>query len=897
MNDVSLNEIEEDLVYGTNVVLPRIMQRLLYTVSYDRKVSLENWQTALRKQYRKRDPAANPIGPDPRVEEPEQESSPSPEEQEEVSQKHNKADNTMSIEDTTVDLNGEAVSVDDSVNGPSIQASEIDSTQTKETPVTEEPEESKDWLELPMLTKLDSMHLLTEWQFQNSTRLRMLMRSDDENASWRIEPIGYDSRRNAYWLIGADRLWIQRPIPKPPRPKAATRNTTSLKRKRTVDHVKATPKGKGRAAPPPPAKRQRIKEAETITGRSRAAKSQAKAKLDAQAKELAELNRQANAFARSTLGLRTSTRGSPKKAPPQKAVGTRSSRRLRTNRNDDDDDEWQVVPEEWLNGDRDDRLSGANGKQLTEESGKSKDEDDEIGSVDEGEDEDEEQKMKKQPVKEEEVQVVPDVPPAPVDNKSAEEQPVFPEGFIEWETICVTIYEWEHIAERFEKATHYTEKALYKVLVNNLVPVVTEELRELDRKQKLAAAITQRKRSSRLMLRQVEKEEAKAAERKRQEELERTSRARRLEARVKKEEEEREKRELAREMRRREREEKERAKSEKFEIPPDHETLAEGSDVQVDVVGDSDIPSLPTKKQQIGPPRKDAAASDSQNGRSGPKGEGNGSKTPVGEDWELDCEICHRRGINADDGTPMMSCGSWRKRRNWDIVEFICSQCRAKRAGVTHASSQHTPLAGQGYTQQNPYMNLAAHYAHSNYSPYGTVNGSTLYPREHQMSDARLGVPSRASTHGQPHQQHQAYGAPLTFSHYQPQQRGFSSTTESMYGHSSHTQPYGYSSQSPYPQYPVMNGGGHYQQTSQARWSVNTSSQRSTTSELPVTTTHLPYHMSGDRRGAVQSAVPATPPRHWQQPSQHQTTPTTLSPQQGSQNQYHTDASYPSGSS
>ena len=58
----------------------------------------------------------------------------------------------------------------------------------------------------------------------------------------RIEPIGYDAKANAYWLIGrmstfacrpfsrthaphaADRLWIQRVPPKPPR---------SLKRKRS----------------------------------------------------------------------------------------------------------------------------------------------------------------------------------------------------------------------------------------------------------------------------------------------------------------------------------------------------------------------------------------------------------------------------------------------------------------------------------------------------------------------------------------------------------------------------------------------------------------------------------------------------------------------------------------
>ena len=43
--------------------------------------------------------------------------------------------------------------------------------------------------------------------------------------------------------------------------------------------------------------------------------------------------------------------------------------------------------------------------------------------------------------------------------------------------ICVTLYEWEHIAERFEKATHYLEKALYKVLTQHIVPAITAELK------------------------------------------------------------------------------------------------------------------------------------------------------------------------------------------------------------------------------------------------------------------------------------------------------------------------------------------------------------------------------------------------------------------------------------
>jgi hypothetical protein len=43
--------------------------------------------------------------------------------------------------------------------------------------------------------------------------------------------------------------------------------------------------------------------------------------------------------------------------------------------------------------------------------------------------------------------------------------------------ICVTLEEWEHIAERFEKATHYLEKALYKYLTNEIIPGITEALR------------------------------------------------------------------------------------------------------------------------------------------------------------------------------------------------------------------------------------------------------------------------------------------------------------------------------------------------------------------------------------------------------------------------------------
>jgi hypothetical protein len=182
----------------------------------------------------------------------------------------------------------------------------------------------------------------------------------------RIDPIGYDAKRNAYWLIGgmrnavtyfyrtlilfstADRLWIQRVLPKPPK---------SLKRKRPDN------KGKSKAAAPKndsnasnsrrqPAKRRRLQttddevtpKATKIRGQlsspsngrgGRAAKTQAKAKLDAQAKELAEFQRQTASAGRSSKRL---------KMEPARPMGTRVSARLRG----EVEDEWQPVPEEWL---------------------------------------------------------------------------------------------------------------------------------------------------------------------------------------------------------------------------------------------------------------------------------------------------------------------------------------------------------------------------------------------------------------------------------------------------------------------------------------------------------------------------------------------------------------------
>ena len=60
----------------------------------------------------------------------------------------------------------------------------LESMSVEAASLIEPEEESKDWLTLPMLTKLDSLHLLTEWQFHNVNRLRTVMKDDDETAQW-----------------------------------------------------------------------------------------------------------------------------------------------------------------------------------------------------------------------------------------------------------------------------------------------------------------------------------------------------------------------------------------------------------------------------------------------------------------------------------------------------------------------------------------------------------------------------------------------------------------------------------------------------------------------------------------------------------------------------------------
>ncbi|KAF5327060.1 hypothetical protein D9619_004614 [Psilocybe cf. subviscida] len=879
LNDVLVVDIERDLVYSTSVTIPRVMQKLLYTLSYDRKISVDNWQNALRKQYLKRDPDANPLGSEPEktrhstkeLEEPTEsleqkdEKDDGPEQQNDESAHEKPTADEMDTNPDTPAADTEP-KADPSTRQSSAVPKEAASDIKEETVPPQAEEESKlvDWFDLPMLTKLETLHTLSEWQFQNPTRLRMVMKSDDELASWRIEPIGYDSKRNAYWYIG-DRLWLQREPPKPPRTKPLKRKRAPEKSTREALKPAGTPAKRARIAATP------VPSPSPSSGRhSRAAKDQAKLKLDEQAKELAELNRQANMSTSSRptrQSSRTQAAVKAAPAPPPRPAGTRISARLR---GPQQDEEWQPIPEEWL---EEEQSMPSKPSKPSRKTGLESDEESELTEL--SEDGGPAEETAPSPVKgKRKTNGVVSKPQSEEEKEEEHEEPpveAYPADFVEWETICVTLQEWEHVAERFQNATHYTEKALYKTLINDIVPFIVQELREIERKRELEEALQHRKRSSRLAIRESEKEQAIAAQKKQQEEEEKMSRTRRMEARQQKEEAERLKREAAREQRRQEREAREEARK-NLTLQQEADRLAKIEQAEKAEKEKAEKAEKAAKAKAAGAKSKSRTPSGQQENHSG---RANGKKknasskgAPGGEEWELDCEICHRKGKNLDDGTPMVSCGrcaKWqhipcheladrqvgRARRNWESVDFVCKACalaqldryRAYPPISQHAASYYNVPQTQSYNRSyNSSQPGQPHIDSRSTQPYiqprDTAQQSFYMrpPAQNQQIGTHLpsshgAYPSNSSSHHAPPSQ-----SSLSFNHYQPPSHGYSGTipqkdsyysssysngTQQPYASYSHHQPYGQGNQHYRPPVPQPSSYSKPQESLPA-WNVTT---------------------------------------------------------------------------
>ena len=82
---------------------------------------------------------------------------------------------SVSVEPEQTD--SRALSEDKAQEQPTDEPSEV-------SPEADLAPELKDWHDLPMLSKLDSINLLVEWMFHNPHRIRSIMKDDDETAQW-----------------------------------------------------------------------------------------------------------------------------------------------------------------------------------------------------------------------------------------------------------------------------------------------------------------------------------------------------------------------------------------------------------------------------------------------------------------------------------------------------------------------------------------------------------------------------------------------------------------------------------------------------------------------------------------------------------------------------------------
>lgn len=178
--------------------------------------------------------------------------------------------------------------------------------------------------------------------------------------------------------------------------------------------------------------------------------------------------------------------------------------------------------------------------------------------------------------------------------------------------------------------------------------------------------------------------------------------------------------------------------------------------------------------------------------------------------------ICHDRA-DQHAGLP---------KRNWDVVEFICQQCRSRmnttHMGLTPGDYRQPQQASRPSLPHpqaplrapyNQYIPPDAHLVHRQDGYMGArnypnqVNGNSAYAVQ-QLSSVRS--PAIPPTHTQIHSHQQFYTPPhpmIAISHYQPEQRRFSSSSQISQSHhaSGSMHPYSHHPTTSYPA-PGTNG-------------------------------------------------------------------------------------------
>ncbi|CAK9783526.1 hypothetical protein CC85DRAFT_194526 [Cutaneotrichosporon oleaginosum] len=831
--DWDIETLEHDFDGTETQVIPDLIAKMLYALTWNRQINRDNAFEHLHKQWLKRNPETNPFG-----------------------------------------------SLDE--------------------PIT--------WHALGLSQKVEALWQLTEWQLADPTRLRSLLKTEDDPASWRVDPVGWDKAGNTYYLFDDNRLWVQRPRPQPPRPP----KTTSIKAKRsqrsvkrsdvssTKSHKKSAPKEIATAEPD-------VMSEETVSG----PRKRTQVKFYGNVTPTVEALRRGGPLPptpRSSRTTRSSARTGPvptstfsplnsPSQPPPLPRGTRVSRRLRNV-----DDEWQQIPDEWLqpttksraveqiasesaalklaDGDESDlsdltdeeehqaELQATQAARMDrpkedsplseppepstppdipvdvaddayhsepgdvdqeEEPGRDssgefvKEDPDEVvahepeghakidasidegttlsktsnellnfeggpldtditsaneGAVDENADKDvktitclagpsdgavaadQEAVKVEEPTERDEVKL------------AAREAASVPAGFIEWEAVCVTLYDWRTWPEQFAKSRDPDEKALYKLLVNDVAPQIIEGLMAKEQERLKQEAINNRKRSSRIATRELAREEELRREQAQREMEERMERVRQEEAARERAQAEDLAREQRREARLREREERlasreaailARAEAEAMEREraerrrERRKRRRDGEDIESS--SEDGTSSRPLTRPQTPNMGDNSLGQDASSAQS----------------WELKCEVCKRQGWNLSDDDDVVccdDCGRWqhvkchdRKDlaagfgiRDWDKVDFRCSECEARKSKRPRVENIAPPQANGG-RQHVPPENGSSGALGSSHASI-TSREDTHVPRTHGYHPLHA-LPNPQHQHPSQGFPHAANGNPL----------------------------------------------------------------------------------------------------------------------------------------
>ncbi|KAJ1020092.1 hypothetical protein NDA16_004372 [Ustilago loliicola] len=589
MSGFETETLETDFENNETQVVPDLIKRLLYTLTLDRTIDLDNWQHHLRIQYNLRD--------------------------------------------------------EDSVSR----------FGTAEQPI--------EWAQLSLEDKIATLHDLCEWQLMDPERFRKLVKSEEDITTWRVSPIGWDAHDNAYWLFDDNRIWIQRPEPAPKAP------------------------AKAKAPPKKGTKRARIEAAAARRAASSAAKSSPAPKSSG-----TKRGRSSDVTPSSTPSKRTrsspadSTASTPSRPPPRR--GTRTSARFAPQ----EDESAANTPS---NG-RASRSAAASYSSDSELSEPPEDMDEEEDTKPEPADNDikgdDDAEMAN--AEAEDDRDVEEEQDNKEDEKDATEQE---DEWVEFETIVVTRQEWLDFAKRFAKSKDPNEKNLHQFINNEILDQVLAAMDEIERQRQLEQALANRKRSSRIAMKESEREE-RERDREARARMEKMAAIRREEEQKRQKEEEQEA-QKSREQRLREREERLRARELEIETKAIREEeererrekeREERKRRREEIIANGGIP--PPSKESTPVPGDDSIFIDA-NGQ------------PVeeeDEEWELNCEVCGKAAISPPDEDDEIvcceQCSVWqhikcwdafdrqvlglKKKRDWESVDFYCSKCRPPPAGT-----------------------------------------------------------------------------------------------------------------------------------------------------------------------------------------------------------------------